>query len=184
MMKCLTQRPTCRNFDQQQSELCKYCTSFCSQLQDFTTFFPSFNSRNWAHIYVLHFPWHQLADPRSFGATGSSLPERNSAWVAAGAGANSRTCRARVNHWWFKRGWTRRRGGLSKPLLRATWGVFLLVGRTNREHYRGEERRVSWARRKGGPVWLHWEGARRFKWEPSRACSSGVSQTHTMGSPG
>ncbi len=28
-MKCRTQRQTCRNFNQQQSELCKYCTVLC-----------------------------------------------------------------------------------------------------------------------------------------------------------
>lgn len=62
MMKCLTQRPTCRNFDQQQSELCKYCTPFCSRLQDFTTFFPSFYSET---ELTSHFPniSSQIQDP-------------------------------------------------------------------------------------------------------------------------
>lgn len=59
MMKCRTQRLTCRSFEQQQSELCKYCTPFFFRI--FDNLFPSFNSMNWMYIYSIF----QTSAPRS-----------------------------------------------------------------------------------------------------------------------
>lgn len=183
MMKCRTQRLTCKSFEQQQSKLCKYgiyyffkniCQSFSPVLIV------------WTECIFTLFSKLQLPDPRSFGATGSSLLERNSAGVAASVGANTRSWGAWVRC--CKGGWCRRGEmgeRLSQPLLRATGGVFQHIRRTNRKHHRGwEERGISWARRKKGPMSLCWQGARIFKREPSRASSSGVSQTRTVWSPG
>lgn len=147
---------TWRSFSQQQSELCKWTP----------------NISLWSGEQKLIMSCkHQSSDSGVSGAAGSSLPDRNSAGLAAGSGAGPRPrggycCR------WFTRGLSRQQGG-SDFVLR-TGGILPRLKRNDGKHHRGRgERKFWWSQGKRGPE------ISLFKLDRSGTCSIGASQTHT-----